>query len=216
VDELLKLLTADDPRFAIEQMLEADIFPNIFAEIDGDVTTLLDKVIEREQAHDIAPNSTRRLFALLPKDAETADKITKKLRLSKKLQRAIQSRITVIPSKAGKSQNQADPKDADLSFSWDDVNRETTLANAYNHGEEAARDAALLFASSDVLPACLSALDAYQKPVFPIKGGDLIAMGMEAGPTVAATLAKIEQAWIDEGFPNEKRVRELASKIMGM
>src|SRR5690606_22278943 len=83
-------------------------------------------------------------------------------------------------------------------------------AIAYHHGADAAQDIALLFAADDDLAACMAALDGWQKPVFPITGGDLIAMGLEPGPVVAKTLAKVEREWINEGFPDEERVTQLA------
>lgn len=190
-DELLKLLATHDPRFAIEQMLKAGIFPNILAEIDSNIESLMHHLVEREQAHEIAPSSIRRLFALLPKDAQIAEKITKKLRLSKKLQRALIDR------------NRAAAPDA-----------ETITTIAYHRGEEAARDIALIFAAPNDIRDCLNALGNWQKPIFPIKGGDLIAMGLKAGPIVAKTLAQVEQVWIAEGFPDAARVQELVRKLI--
>lgn len=83
-------------------------------------------------------------------------------------------------------------------------------ALAYHRGADAARDIALLFAPDEELAACLAKLEGWKKPVFPLKGGDLIAMGLKPGPIVAQTLAKVENAWIEEGFPGAERVSELA------
>jgi poly(A) polymerase len=69
-------------------------------------------------------------------------------------------------------------------------------ALAYRLGIESARDY-LLLAGRDASP-----LDHWQRPVFPISGGTLIKRGLESGPIVAITLDKIEDAWIDAGFPN--------------
>ena len=91
---------------------------------------------------------------------------------------------------------------------------ETIRALAYRTSVEAARDIALLFGADDDLPDMLVQLDGWQVPVFPISGGDLIAMGLEQGPIVAKTLAKVEQAWVEEEFPDEARVRELAREAV--
>jgi poly(A) polymerase len=71
----------------------------------------------------------------------------------------------------------------------------TPNALAYRIGEEGARDR-LLLAGIDPSP-----LDKWVRPYFPISGGTLIARGMPPGPQVAKTLAAIENAWIDKGFP---------------
>ncbi len=186
-DELLKLLGTDDPRMAVIQMQKAGIFSNIISEIDEDVAMKLEHLIVREKTHNISPSAIRRLIALLPKDAEKSGKIAKKLRLSKKRQRAVVDRLT------------ADVPTAD-----------NIRALAYSLGTEAARDIALLFASDTKVAASLEKLEGWQKPDFPLTGGDLIKMGLEPGPIVSETLAKVEQAWMDEGFPDTARVKELA------
>ncbi len=46
-------------------------------------------------------------------------------------------------------------------------------------------------------------------PVLPVSGRHILARGAQPGPEIAKILARIEQQWIDEGFPNEDRVREI-------
>lgn len=195
-DELMKLLAVNDPSYAVQQMIGADIFAHILSEIDPDTEQILARLIQREQAHAIPPIATRRLIALLPKNTEKVATIAKDLRFSKKLQKALQSRL-------------AAPTD-ELAA----VNATSVPALAYHHGEEATRDIALLFAADTDLAASLATLEGWQKPEFPLKGGDLISMGMEPGPAVSETLAKIEQAWIKQGFPNEEHVYNLAKQAL--
>ena len=68
---------------------------------------------------------------------------------------------------------------------------------AYRIGIEGTRDRLLLGGGGD--PAVL---DSWQRPTFPITGGTLIARGLKPGPVVAQTLATIENAWIEAGFPS--------------
>ncbi len=72
---------------------------------------------------------------------------------------------------------------------------ETIPALAYRLGIESARDR-LLLAGADA-----AKLDNWHRPKFPISGGTLIKRGLESGPIVAQTLAQIENAWVDAGFP---------------
>jgi poly(A) polymerase len=195
-DELLKLLATDDPRFAVGKMLEADIFGHIIAETDTQADAILDRLVIREQAHGIAPGAVRRLVALLPKEADQAGTIAKSLKLSKKQQRALGERLPV----------QAEgmtPPAASLFRGENDIR-----ALAYRTSVETARDIALLFADDDALPDLLARLQNWQPPAFPMTGGDLIERGLKPGPIVARTLASIEQAWIDNGFPDEKWLTE--------
>ena len=59
----------------------------------------------------------------------------------------------------------------------------------------------------------LKSLQRWQRPRLPIGGGDLIAMGLEAGPIVARTMQAIEREWVRSGFPADKeKVRALARR----
>jgi len=195
-DELLKLLATDDPRFAVGKMLEGRIFEHILAGTDKLAAPILDRLVRREQVHGIPPGAIRRLVALLPKAAEQAETIAKSLKLSKKQQRALGERLPTQP--AGMTQPAA------ILFRGENDIR----ALAYRTGIDAARDIALLFADDDALTDLLARLKGWQPPVFPMSGGDLIERGLKPGPIVARTLASIEQAWIDNGFPDKKWLAE--------
>jgi poly(A) polymerase len=80
-------------------------------------------------------------------------------------------------------------------------------ALAYRLGIESACDR-LLLAGVDTKP-----LDGWQRPTFPITGGTLIKRGLESGPIVAQTLAQIENAWIDAGFPIGPAFEDILDRI---
>ena len=179
-DELLKLLGAADPVHAVRAMIEGDIFASIVAEVDPAASEVLAQLVRREAERGAAPDALRRLVALLPKDAQNAGAIAKDLKLSKKMQRGIQTRLTLSSDNRPTAQN--------------------IRAAAYYTSVKAARDAALLFAEEGDVAACLEGLEDWQPPQFPLTGGDLIAQGLEPGPIVAQTLAKLEREWVERGF----------------
>lgn len=197
-DELLKLLQTEDPRFAVSQMLDAGIFAHIVAEVGKNSRAVFNRLVEREQRLQIMPTAIRRLVALLPKEAEKADRIAKSLKLSKKQQKAIGERLMPEFNR--------------------DVGEPNTIptdirAFAYRTSVDAARDVALLFAEETALPDMLVRLKDWQPPTFPLTGGYLIEQGLRPGPVVAATLAKIEAAWIAQGFPDDKWVRKFVDDL---
>jgi poly(A) polymerase len=51
-----------------------------------------------------------------------------------------------------------------------------------------------------------------ERPVFPLRGGMLVMRGLSAGPRVAQAMQAIERRWIEEDFPGETRVAELADE----
>ena len=76
-------------------------------------------------------------------------------------------------------------------------------ALAYRIGLEPALDR-LLLTGGDIAP-----LAGWSKPLFPLKGGDIVARGVRAGPDVARIMRAVADHWIAEGFPDEARVGEL-------
>jgi len=50
----------------------------------------------------------------------------------------------------------------------------------------------------------------WQPPRLPLSGGELIGMGLTAGPEVARTLQAVERAWVEAGFPNREAAKAIA------
>jgi poly(A) polymerase len=75
---------------------------------------------------------------------------------------------------------------------------------AYAIGSEGAIDR-LLLAGED--PA---EIRDWQVPRLPVSGGELIGMGLTAGPEVARTLQAVERAWMDAGFPDREAAKAIA------
>ncbi|MEP3224873.1 MAG: CCA tRNA nucleotidyltransferase [Parasphingorhabdus sp.] len=194
-DELMKLLSADDPVYAVQEMIAADIFAHIVSAIDPQAGTLLAGLILREEANHIKPAPIRRLVGLLPKEPAETIAIAKSLRLSKKQQRAIQDRLVVAAQEGGFSPSQIS-------------------ALAYRHGTDAVRDILLLYADGTNLVSGLATLNAWVAPAFAITGGDLIALGLAPGPIVTQCLERVETQWIAEDFPDQERTRAIAQEII--
>ena len=125
----------------------------------------------------------RRLAALIGPDPVVAKDIATRLKLSK-----------------------AQGKRLITACGWTMV-EESLPALAYRLGIESARDLLLLIGGN------ASALDSWHRPTFPITGGTLIKRGLESGPIVAITLAEIENAWIDAGFPSGAAFDAIVDRI---
>jgi poly(A) polymerase len=141
-------------------------------------------LVETERAAGIAPNAIRRLAALLPPDPEVAAAVAARLRLSKRAAQRLASA--------------ARPAHATPDILADEI------------GAAEAVDRLLLAGMTD--PA-LKDMEDRPRPRLGIGGGDLIAMGLSAGPLVAKTLQAIERGWAEAGFPQDKgAVRDLARR----
>lgn len=184
-DELLKILALPDPSDTVRLMIERGIFAPVLPEIvdvDG-----LERLIEREKTFGQSADPIRRLAALLPPEPDIATAIATRLKLS----RAQRSRLATAAARM--------PGDTAMP-----------RALGYRLGMEGAIDRLMLCPTNDIVTGdALARLIANPPPRFPLKGGELISMGVEAGPQVTAKLREIEDAWIAEDFPDEDRVREM-------
>ena len=77
---------------------------------------------------------------------------------------------------------------------------------AYRLGRESALDRLLLSGQST------APLAGWDIPQFPLKGGDIVAAGITAGPQVARILRRVEDRWLAEGFPEAARVRTILAE----
>ncbi|MBA3512444.1 MAG: CCA tRNA nucleotidyltransferase, partial [Sphingomonas sp.] len=59
-----------------------------------------------------------------------------------------------------------------------------------------------------------AALVGWRSPRLPIGGGKLIARGVPEGPAVARTLRRIEDRWVESGFPHGDRFEAIVAEAL--
>jgi poly(A) polymerase len=173
--ELLNLLALPEPFAAVARMAARGVLAVILPEAGHAGVAALAELGREETRHDVAPDPLRRLAALLPADPRLADQVAARLRLST----AQRKRLVTAAARDG---DPGDPR-----------------ALAYRLGRDEAIDR-LLLAGADLSP-----LSGWEIPRFAVKGGDIVARGISAGPEVARILREVEGAWIAEGFPDADR-----------
>lgn len=178
--ELLALLALPDPHTTIERMRARGVLPVILPEACPAQIAGLARLIAAETAQGIASDPVRRLAALLPPSPAIAETVAARLRLSKAQRARLVAAAERMPGDA------ADPR-----------------ALAYRLSLPLAIDR-LLLTSGDA-----QVLEGWSVPVFPLKGGAIVARGITAGPAVARVLQAVEIRWVAEGFPGAERIEEL-------
>jgi poly(A) polymerase len=88
-DELLKLLSLDDPTPTVRLMEERGLFAPVVPEVSG--VERLGGLVVAERAAGFKADSLRRLAALLPADPVTADRVAARLKLSNKAKKRLAS-----------------------------------------------------------------------------------------------------------------------------
>lgn len=182
--ELMNLLGLPSPASTVQRMAELGVLAQVLPEA-GEAGLCQLAALERvELAEAVEGTAVRRLAALLPADPAVAELVAARLRLS------IAQRKR-LASAAGRDELPRDPRGL-----------------AYRIGIEEARDR-LLLAGAGIRP-----LAGWTVPVFPLKGGEIVARGITAGPMVARTLRQVEELWITEGFPDAARVSALLDEVL--
>lgn len=182
--ELLTLLGLPDPSATVSRMFARGVLPVVLLETGEDRIAALGALIAEEQRQAVEPDALRRLAALLPADPRLAEPVAARLRLSA----AQRKRLITAASRDGEPD---DPR-----------------ALAYRLGRAEALDR-LLLAGADLSP-----LEGWTVPELPLKGGEIVARGVSAGPEVARILRAVEDRWVTEGFPDRARVEALLAEIL--
>lgn len=177
--ELINLLGLPDPAPTVVRMAELGVLAQVLPEVTAGGLESLTALTAHEHDLGVKGAALRRLAALLPADPAVAEQVAPRLRLS----------IT-----QRKRLNAAAARDG---------NCDHPRGLAYRIGMDEARDR-LLLAGAPVAP-----LDGWNMPRFPLKGGQIVARGISAGPDVARLLRAIETRWIAEEFPDETRVLQM-------
>jgi len=185
-DEILKLLSVEDPVPTVAIMLRHGILAPVLPEIGPVADKDLAALVAAEQESATKPEPLRRLSALLPADPELADRIASRLRLSNRARRRLACAAT---------------RDCGAS----------PQALAYYVGKECAVDRLLLCGRS----RDAASLRSWHAPHLPIRGGTLIEQGLPPGPQVARTLHAIEREWVERGFPEGSELDEIVAAAMG-
>jgi poly(A) polymerase len=193
--EVMKLLAAPDPLPSLRAMAATGVTGEIFAR-HTDMAALARLVaVERALGR---PQSLRRLAAWLPGDAARMTALAAQLRLSGKEKARL---------------HEMAPRQPVPSLEMDEAGLRRRL---YEWGRACLIDRLILAMAQaeSPRPALLAAAETLPIPELPIKGRDIVALGIPPGPKVSAILKDFEDWWVKEGFPEgmeARKVRELVA-----
>ncbi|HEY3148319.1 MAG TPA: CCA tRNA nucleotidyltransferase [Dongiaceae bacterium] len=183
--ETLRLLTARRGAEVWGEMLGLGIVQHYLP-----WATSLDRlraVAELEQRHGLAPDPIRRLAAL------TMTGCGREVAETLKLSRAEGDRIIALDA----------PRDP-----FDASSPRAVRRQIYAWGNDGARDRLLLDWVDRIDgasgAAALTVIEGWPRPRFPLKGADIVKLGIPEGPRVGEILAKVEAWWIDQDFAPDR------------
>jgi poly(A) polymerase len=183
--ETLRLLTARRGPDVWGEMLSLGIVQHYLP-----WATSLDRlrwVAELEQQHGLTPDPVRRLAAL------TMTGCGREVAETLKLSRAEGDRVIALDATR-------DPFDADSP--------EAVRRQIYAWGNDGARDRLLLDwldrIDGTAGSGALAVIESWPRPRFPLKGADIVKMGVPEGPRVGELLEKAENWWIERDFAPDR------------
>jgi len=184
-DELLKLLGLPDPAPTLRIMLDRGILRPVLPEIDGARLAQLKLLMTAENEAHAEPEALRRLAALLPRDPAIAESVAARLRLSNKAKKR-------------------------LACAAADDALQPPRSLAYRFGRDCAIDRLLLSGRAKEADEIAH----WHAPRLPISGGALIKRGLAEGPGIARTLRRIEDRWVDAGFPGGADFEQIVDEAL--
>jgi poly(A) polymerase len=192
--EFRRLLEAPDPVRAILWMRQSGILDIVLPECGGWGTDLVPRLVASETTLGWKADAMLRLMAVMPPRPETARSAAERLKMSNaEGERLLHWSEAVLPP---------------LETTADELRRRLyagepraiidrlMLERARLEGAPGERDEAARIK----LESMIADARAWQRPVFPVRGKDLVAAGWPPGPDMGRELARLENAWIDSGF----------------
>ena len=187
--EFSKLLAAPDPTRAVLWMRTTGVMAKVLPEGDRWGIDSLAPFIELELAEGWQPDAVLRMMAILPPDVDRMKALAARL----KLQNTVRDRLTEW---AGATVPRTGQNAADLA--------KTLYRSDLSALTDRTKLAMIDRATRDDLRALLSKIETYDRPTFPLRGGDLIEAGMDPGPAVSERLKALETRWVESGFTLER------------
>jgi poly(A) polymerase len=189
--ELLKLLAAEDPTPVLGIMAASGILPEV---LPGDMDLRrLGRLVEIDRANFFAPDPPMRLMAMLPNDPSLADAAADRLKLSN----ADRERLRDL----------AGAKEKIVSY----LSIREVRKLLYRLGTQRFKDRVRLRWAEDHKEsnavqwrALLAMAQAWQRPVFPLTGRDVMNAGVVEGPLVGRILSELEEWWVESDFTEDE------------
>ena len=198
--ETKKLLGAPDPGRALLWMRQAGVLTQILPETEKWGIDAIPALIAAEKAFGWRPDPMLRLAAIVPADRERLKKLAERLRLSRAEAAALDG-WAAVPEITGPLAEAAFDR---LLYRHGPAGLSMRLRLALAKARERAVTEPESLSFVGVCQRLLSRAEGWKRPAFPLKGEDVLAAGVPAGPQVGVLLGKIEEEWVAGNFHSSR------------
>ena len=192
--EVKKLLSAPDPSRALLWMRQSGVLTVALPESEKWGIDAVHGLVAAERELGWKADPMLRLMAIIPPRRERCDELAERLKLWKSERTRLEEWTAAELPKPD-----LDNRDLARLLYWGDkggISDRLKLALAANDDKEMMKAAGY----SRLLDFAL----AWKKPAFPVKGADLLALGLAAGPEVGEQLKALEEKWVAGDFAASK------------
>ncbi len=192
--EIRKLLSAPDPSRALLWMRQTGVLSMVLPESDKWGIDAIHGLVVCEAAFQWQADPVLRLEAIVPPDAERLSAMAARLKMSN----AERTRLELFAMTAPVEPGLADKKLREQLYFGDAqaiVDR-LRLQIASARGKETVQ----ALEHTGGLTRLLDIAHVWQRPVMPVGGSDLLALGMAPGKALGDRLAGLERDWVASGF----------------
>jgi poly(A) polymerase len=198
--ELRKLLSAGDPFRALLWMRTAGVLTEVLPETEKWGIDAIPALIRAEQKFGWSADPMLRLAAIVPPVPARLEAMAERLRMSGAEQKYLIrfSEFPEVPETLSDRQFRRTLYEHGRDGAT--VRLKLSIALAVGKGE----DDLDAFGRLGLLSRLLDMAEKWERPVFPVKGADLIEKGFEPGPDVGSALSKLEEQWIASDFEKSK------------
>jgi len=207
--EMLKLLSAEDPSRALLWIRQTGVLTQVLPESEKWGIDTIPELIAAEQTLDWSPDALLRLIAITPMIEERRLGLATRWKLSTRAKKRLLGHAMITPLSEQTSEIALKKR-----LYWEGTEAITdhlkiSLAQARAKAER--EDDALVQAGK--FSALLKITEAYEKPVFPLSGQDLIEAGIPKGPEMGQRLKAAEAVFVETGFTLDKAALLEVAKI---
>ncbi|SFI91150.1 CCA tRNA nucleotidyltransferase [Aerobium aerolatum] len=210
--ELRKLLAAPDPSRALLWMRQSGVLTAILPESEKWGIDAIHGLVAAERDLGWTPDPMLRLEAILPPDEARMAILSKRLRLSN----ADAARLATWAMTSPISDKTGDAAFQKMIYRGDVQGIEDWLRLALASSRTRADQDMAALTEAGGYSRLLRLLGEWQRPVFPVKGGDLVSLGAAQDRRLGETLKALEDEWVDGGFQLERdALLARAAQLMG-
>ncbi len=198
--ELKRLLAAPDPSRSLLWMRQAGVLTRVLPESEKWGIDSIHPLTKAETDLDWKADPLLRLAAIVPPDAARMEAMALRLKMSK----AEMTRLQQWAAAATMTPTLSERDLAARLYHGDAQAIVDRLRIALATARSRAIDSDDAMIEAGGYARLLRFAEGWNRPEFPVSGGDLLAMGVTAGPELGTLLKKLEQLWVEGGFKQDR------------